>query len=370
MNRDSPDFVQGRHDGENLLRPDASAGGVYVDGLGTIREREEDGATRMTRRTVLITGGNGGLGYETAKRIVASSGDWDVVIASRDMERSRVAVDELRKASGDATITAMRLDLGSLAAVREFAAAFVEHQRSPLHAIVCNAGLQVVHGLSKTTDGFETTFAVNHLGHFLLVNLLLSRLSPPARIVVVSSDTHDPARTTGIPHPRWEDPHFYAWPDRRSEVRKESNGTAGRRRYTTSKLCNVLFVYELSRRMEASGLGAGAPITVNAYNPGFLPETKLLRDYSSFVRVLSRTVLPVVGKVQGNLGNMDASSTALARLVTEPSLERVTGRYFDRFDDIASSEDSYDLAKASELWDVSVELVELKPDETPLEIRT
>ena len=167
----------------------------------------------MTRRTVLITGGNSGLGYETAKRIAVSSSDWDVVIASRDLERSRAAVDELRKASGGAIITAMPLDLGSLAAAREFAAAFVEHQQSPLHAIVRNAWLQVVHGLSKTSDGFETTFAVNHLGHFLLVNLLLSRLSPPARIVVVSSDTHDPARTKGMPVPRVEDPHLYdVWP--------------------------------------------------------------------------------------------------------------------------------------------------------------
>ncbi len=324
----------------------------------------------MTRRTVLITGGNSGLGYETAKRIAASSSDWDVVIASRDLERSRAAVDELRKASGDAVITAMPLDLGSLAGVREFAAAFVEHQQSPLHAIVCNAGLQVVHGLSKTSDGFETTFAVNHLGHFLLVNLLLSRLSPPARIVVVSSDTHDPARTTGMPVPRWEDPHLYAWPDRHSEVRKERKGTAGRRRYTTSKLCNVLFVYELARRIEAAELGARAPITVNAYNPGFLPETQLSRDYSGFVRGLSRTVLPLAAKIQGNLGNMHASSSALARLVTDPSLERVTGRYFDRFEDIASSKESYDLAKASELWDASAELVELNPDETPLDVRT
>ena len=324
----------------------------------------------MTRRTVLITGGNSGLGYETAKRIAASSSDWDVVIASRDLERSRAAVDELRKASGDAVITAMPLDLGSLAGVREFAAAFVEYQQSPLHAIVCNAGLQVVHGLSKTSDGFETTFAVNHLGHFLLVNLLLSRLSPPARIVVVSSDTHDPARTTGMPVPRWEDPHLYAWPDRHSEVWKERKGTAGRRRYTTSKLCNVLFVYEIARRIEAAELGARVPITVNAYNPGFLPETQLWCDYSGFVRGLSRTVLPLAAKIQGNLGNMHASSSALARLVTDPSLERVTGRYFDRFEDIASSKESYDLAKASELWDTSAELVELNPDETPLDVRT
>ncbi len=325
----------------------------------------------MTRRTVLITGGNSGLGYETAKRIAASSSDWDVVIASRDLERSRAAVDELRKASGGAIITAMPLDLGSLAAVREFAAAFVEHQQSPLHAIVCNAGLQVVHGLSKTSDGFETTFAVNHLGHFLLVNLLLSRLSPPARIVVVSSDTHDPARTKGMPVPRWEDPHLYAWPDRHSEVRKERKGTAGRRRYTTSKLCNVLFVYELARRIEAAELGARRADHRERIQPGLSARDPVVaRDYSGFVRGLSRTVLPLAAKIQGNLGNMHASSSALARLVTDPSLERVTGRYFDRFEDIASSKESYDLAKASELWDASAELVELKPDETPLDVRT
>ena len=107
----------------------------------------------MTRRTVLITGGNSGLGYETAKRIAASSSDWDVVIASRDLERSRAAVDELRKASGGAIITAMPLDLGSLAAVREFAAAFVEHQQSPLHAIVCNRGSKSSTGSARPATG-------------------------------------------------------------------------------------------------------------------------------------------------------------------------------------------------------------------------
>ncbi len=319
----------------------------------------------MAARTALITGGNSGLGYEAARRI-AASGDWHVVVASRDLDRSNAAVTRLREASGNASITAMPLDLGSLTSVRQFAAAFAEHEAPPLSAIVCNAGVQVVHGLSKTRDGFETTFGVNHLGHFLLVNLLIGHLAPPARIVLVSSDTHDPARKTGMPVPRWEDPPFLACPDRNPTPAKERKGTAGRRRYTTSKLCNVLFAYELARRIEIAGLGSAAPITVNAYNPGFLAGTGLSRDYSGFVRALARTLVPAVAKVRGNLGDMDTSSTALARLVTDPDLDGVTAKYFDRFNEIPSSEDSYDVAKASELWDASAELVELKPQESPV----
>ena len=314
-------------------------------------------------KTVVITGGNGGLGYEAARTIAAASSDWHVVIASRDLERSTEAAGRLAASSGNPNVQALTLDLGSLASVRRFAGDLAELSLPPLRALVGNAGLQIVSGMTHTVDGYETTFAVNHLGHFLLANLLLGRLRAPARIVFTASDTHDPARRTGMPVPRWRDPHLLAKPDDDPEPDQGSSGTTGRRRYTTSKLCNVLCTYELARRIEQAGLGQ---VTVNAYNPGFLPGTGLTRDYPGAVRWLARAVFPAVARLRSNDGDLGSSGAALARLVTDPALEGVTARYYDRLEAVKSSTDSYDLAKAAELWRTSAELVQLKPEETAL----
>jgi len=143
-------------------------------------------------QTAIVTGGNSGLGYECARAIAAASSQWQVVIASRDHAKSNEAARSLAAETENQYVVAMDLDLGSLASVRRFAADFASDAMPPLKAIVCNAGVQIISGLTFNRDGFETTFAVNHLGHFLLVNLLLGQFVPPARIVIVSSGTHNP----------------------------------------------------------------------------------------------------------------------------------------------------------------------------------
>ncbi len=167
------------------------------------------------------------------------------------------------------------MELSSLSSVRAFGQGFISREDlPPLRAIVCNAGLQVVGGTSYTEDGFETTFGVNHLGHFLLVNLLLKRLAAPARIVFVSSGTHDPKRRTGMSAPRYLGAQALAHPHEHPDPveKSEAPGKLGRRRYTTSKLCNVLCSYELDRRLRREGLStAKAPINVNAFDPGPCP---------------------------------------------------------------------------------------------------
>src|SRR6478736_270684 len=176
-------------------------------------------------RTAIITGASSGLGYECARALLHTDRSWHVVLAVRDLERGR--------------------------------------------AVVCNAGVQVVSGERRSADGFELTFAVNHLGHFALVCGLLEQLAHPARIVVVSSDTHDPARRTAMPTPRYTSADELAMA---SSEPGEPPQTAGRRRYTTSKLCNLLFAYELDRRLDHG-------VTVNAFDPGLMPGSGLARDY-------------------------------------------------------------------------------------------
>lgn len=310
----------------------------------------------MASKTVVITGGNSGLGYECAKTIAASSTDWHVVIASRNEAKAADAVGALREQTGNRCIEALRLDLGSLASVRAFAATLsARDDLPPIGALVANAGIQTISGLTFSEDGFETTFAVNHLGHFLLVNLLLDRLASPARVVVVASDTHDPRRRTGMPNPLYVDARTLAHPP--ADGSDETNSpTAGRRRYTTSKLCNVLFTYELARRV------AERPITVNAFNPGLMPGSGLAQDFSPLMRFGWKYLMPALRLLPG-VHSTAASGRALARLVLDPGLENVSGRYFEGKGPVDSSEDSHDPAMAPDLWETSAQLAGLVSDQ-------
>ncbi len=317
--------------------------------------------------TAIVTGGNTGLGFECA-RALAETQDWHVVIACRSAERGREAVNRLVAQTKSREIEAKTLDLASLESVRSFARDYAAGQRPPLRAIVCNSATQIVTGKTFTADGFETTFAVNHLGHFLLVNLMLARVARPARIVVVSSGTHDPAQTTGMPPPVYKSARLVARPDEDSEPLDDHRGTAGRRAYTTSKLCNVLFTYELDRRLRAEkDVGTyGYSITVNAFDPGLMPGTGLARDYGMMARFAWRFVLPALRPFVPNMNSTAQSGKSLADMVTEPRFERISGRYFVGARDVPSSKDSYDPGMAMDLWEASAAMVKLTPEETIL----
>ena len=311
--------------------------------------------------TVIITGGNTGLGYQCAKEIASARG-WRVILACRDETRAAHAVARLVAETSNSHIEAMPLDLASLASVRRFAQDFLARDRRPLKALVCNAGIQIVTGLTYTPDGFETTFAVNHLGHFLLINLLLRCLEPPARIVIVSSGVHDPEHWSGMPAPRYQDAKLLAWPDRDPAARTASPGTAGRRAYTTSKLCNVLCAYELVRRLRHRS--APSPISVNVFDPGLLPGSGLARDYSPLQPFAWNFILPWLRLFVPVVSSPRKSGKALARLVLAPEFEGVSGKYFQIFKEIPSSKGSYDERKAADLWETSVELVKPGPEES------
>ena len=193
--------------------------------------------------TFLITGGNTGIGLSTATALARDGGR--VFIACRSATAGETAVARIKAASGSADVRLLMLDLASLSSVRACAAEFLALDE-PLQVLVNNAGVGGQRGLSA--DGFELHFAVNHLGHFALTQLLLGRLSasgPGARVVNVSSEAHYNAR--GI--------DFAA-------VRRRTETFAGAREYAVSKLCNVLFTQELARRLD------GTAVTSYALHPG------------------------------------------------------------------------------------------------------
>ena len=303
-------------------------------------------------KTVIITGGNRGLGYECA-RVMAQNIDWHIVIACRDPQEAQQAVSQLSEPGRNQRLEARELDLASLKSINAFVDEFQKADLPPLGALICNAGLQVVSGTKHTQEGFEMTFGVNHLGHYLLVNRLLKNLAPPARIVFVSSGTHDPAMKTGMGDPEYTNARLLAFPN---ETSGADSLQVGRTRYTTSKLANILCTYELARRLDAKGIFG---ITVNAFDPGMMPGTGLARDYNPFIRFAWKYLLPVLRYFGTGARRVEDSGSALARLVLDPALENTTGKYFSGLEMIPSSVESYDQIRARELWETSAELVGL-----------
>jgi NAD(P)-dependent dehydrogenase (short-subunit alcohol dehydrogenase family) len=298
----------------------------------------------MIMTTAIITGASSGLGLECARALLRSDPSWHVVLPVRDAGRGAEAVRQLGEPQ---RCTVMPMDLASLASVR----AFIDSIRNvraaglpPLHAIVCNAGVQVS-STEWTEDGVEMTFGVNHLGHFTLVQGLLDELAHPARIVVVSSGTHDPTKHTGMPDPSYTSAADLAHPS-------ADESPDGRRRYTTSKLCNLLFTYELDRRLGHGGQG----VTVNAFDPGLMPGSGLARDYPPMQRLAWRYLLPALRVLPG-VHSTRTSGRNLAALANDPRLDGVSGEYFDELRPIRSSPDSYDRGKALDLWETSERLL-------------
>jgi NAD(P)-dependent dehydrogenase (short-subunit alcohol dehydrogenase family) len=323
---------------------------------------------RMNRSIALVTGGNSGIGFECARQLAREG--WHVVVASRDRQASADAVRRITRESGGDAASEMGLDLGSIASVRTFAKE-LEQRDLPFRALVCNAGLQVSSGLRRSPDGYELTFAVNHLGHFLLTNLLLARLlaNAPARIVVVASGVHDPTLRTGMPKASVTDLDTLA-----ATGGPSRDAFDGRLAYVNSKLCNLWFAYELVRRIEAAGLTNGTrPLTVNGYDPGLVPGSGLARDYPAVLRFVWSWILPGVARaltlVVPTINPASKSGKALARLVIDPALAGVSGKYFpshSRWREAPSSDASYEAPRARDLWEASVRMTGLSPAESPL----
>ena len=296
-----------------------------------------------TTKTAVITGATSGLGLECARALLAEDDGWHVVLAVRDPGRGTAAVAEL---AAPQRCTVLPLDLASLHSARAIGEALSRADLPPLRAVVCNAGVQVPDGTRFTDDGIEMTFGVNHLGHFTVVQSLLPLLERPARVIVVGSGTHDPDRFTGMPHPAYTSAEELAHPP-------AGQVASGRRRYTTSKLCNLLFAYELDRRLEHGARG----VSVTAFDPGLMPGSGLARDYPPMLKFAWRFVFPVL-RVLPNVNSTRASGTRLAALVTDPSFDGVTGKYYEGGKAVRSSVDSHDPDKARELWATSEELVD------------
>lgn len=282
----------------------------------------------MSGRTVLVTGGTGGIGLATATRLAGLGAR--VGLVGRDASRAEVAAGPLRDAG--AQVDVFVADLSAQRDVRSLAERVLTAYPR-LDVLVNNVGGYWA-TRHVTADGLEQTFAVNHLAPFLLTHLLLDRLraSAPARIVTVSSGAQAMGRIDL---------------DDLQGARRYS----GQRAYNQSKLANVMFTYELARRLQ------GSDVTANALHPGVVRTAFGQEDSGAWMRRLLPVVRPFMKSPERG-----ADTSVL--LASAPELEHVSGRYFVRGRATRSSRASYDTEVAARLWQVSAELVGLAGPET------
>lgn len=309
---------------------------------------------------MLITGANRGLGLACA-RAVLSRGPAHLILACRDPQRGQAAAAPLRAAHPAASVEVLALDLASLASVQR-AVQEIAARGLTLDALIANAGTWRPSNRERSADGYELTFAGNHLGHAALTLGLLPRLSPRARIVFVSSALHDPSVWKGGPQVRYVRAELLAHPGR-DDLRDPSDAAAGSRAYATSKLCNVLFARELARRLRAQG----SAVTVNAFNPGLMAGTGLNRGAGLGSRLVWHVVLPLASRFIPGAHRPAQSGAALAALALDDRYAGLTGRYFGVDGEEAPSADATDPRKAADLWAYTLAALH-RPPEAPLPV--
>jgi retinol dehydrogenase-14 len=269
-------------------------------------------------KTCLVTGATSGIGKATAARLAELGAT--VLAVARDRARGEQAAAEIRRRAPRARVEVLTADLSRLGQVRTLAAQ-VQAGYDRLDVLVNNVGVAKFRP-ELTPDGLGVTLATNHLGPFLLTNLLLDHLrhSAPARVVTVSSDRHKQQRS--IP---WDD----------LEHRHDCT-------YEASKLLNIVFTYELARRL------VGAGVTANCLSPGFV-RTELGREATGAFRVFLRLARPFQT-------SPEAGAQTPVYLATSPQVAEVSGRYFEKYAPAESSALSRDPAAAKRLWQLSTQL--------------
>ncbi len=275
----------------------------------------------MAGRTCLITGASSGIGRVTALELARLGAD--LVLVCRDRGRGEQTVTQIRKQTGNRSVDLLLADLSSQVAIRQLVRDYLASDR-PLHVLVNNAGVVNLHR-TLTVDGIETVFAVNHLAYFLLTHLLLDRLkaSAPARVVNVASDAH-----------RFGTMNF--------------DDLGGARSYRTmriygqSKLANIMFTYELARRLDGSG------VTVNCLHPGAV-ATGLGKNNGRWAKLAIAMLRPF-------FRTPESGAATSIYLASSPEVEGVSGKYFSDGKERQSSNASYDVGAARRLWEISAQM--------------
>ncbi|XP_038660111.1 retinol dehydrogenase 13-like isoform X1 [Scyliorhinus canicula] len=295
----------------------------------------------VSGKTIIITGANTGIGKETARELARRGGR--IIMACRDMEKCETAAREIRSETLSHHVYARHLNLASLKSIREFAKKITEEEEN-INVLINNAGIMRC-PYWKTEDGFEMQFGVNHLGHFLLTNLLLEKLknSGSGRIINVSSLAHKVGQI---------DFNDLNW-----EKKKYDTKAA----YCQSKLANILFTKELAERLDGSG------VTVNAVHPGVV-NTELGRHTGMHKSNFSSTILGPFFLFLVKSPRLGAQPSIYLAVAEE--LEGISGKYFDVNKQKDPAPQALDEETARRLWEISAKLVGLKSENSDPQLQS
>ncbi|BFZ07211.1 hypothetical protein BsWGS_10250 [Bradybaena similaris] len=325
-------LLSSKSDTECTLCTDAAIV-VAVGGLMLLKKYmaggQYGGKETIKGKTVIITGANTGIGLETAKELAKRGGR--IIMACRDTVRGETARKAIVEETGNNNVILKKLDLTSFASIKAFSKEINESE-SRIDILINNAGVMAC-PKTLTEDGIEMQLGVNHIGHFLLTNLLLDKIkaSAPSRIIIVSSSAHLFGGRINF--------------DDLNSERSYNRNLA----YSQSKLANILHGRELARRLQGTG------VTVNSLHPGAV-NTELTRHVpfvdSTFIgRLLALPFRYFLFKTA-----VEGAQTTL-RLALDPALETVTGKYFRDCKIVSPSSKAQDDEVAKRLWDISEEYV-------------
>jgi len=322
----------------------------------------------QSKRTVIITGANRGIGLATTKKLAASN-DFTVVMACRSTALAQKALQQNIK-QGAENVEVMELDLGDLRSVEAFSKTWGTRQ---LDVLCCNAGLQLSTGVGGTSDGirrtkqgFEETVGTNHVGHFHLINLLLPLLSKSnssskesKRIVLVGSGVHNPDEPGGNVGSKATlgDMSGLAAGFREPVCMVDGGAFDADKAYKDSKLCNVITAIELARRVSKQ---RGAKLTVNVMNPGLIPTSGLFRDLNPIFVFIFTLLTRYVFKVAVS---EEVGGDRLAFMISSPLIEKVTGGYFsgapgkEQFEPITPSKEAAKEEVGKKLWTLTEKII-------------
>lgn len=290
-------------------------------------------------QTVLITGGNSGLGYEVAKKFLKEG--YNTIITCRNEQKATVTIHNLKAETGKNTVSALVVKLNDLKDIERVFEGFI----ASIDILICNAGMAYENlPVKYSADGIEETFAVNHLAHFYTFTLLAQKQNTLKKGLVVSSNLHSPELSKGFAAaPNMENLALLAFPELNGRL---SNKKALGFFYPNSKLCNVLFGYEIGRKYP--------DMISSVLNPGFMPSTGLPRFNSVLVRWILKNIFPYFVRVSKGMRTPKESAEDAFFIINEATS---SGKYYDGRVTIDSSQMSYDKNLAKKLWNFSEQLM-------------
>lgn len=294
--------------------------------------------------SIVITGATNGIGFECALQMAQIAKNEQIIIPARNIGAGKHIIEKIKDKTGHKNLKCLELDLASLESIRKFSESFAKEKNNSISILINNAGVQNIGETQYTADGFEQTFGVNHLGSFALTMQLLPLMKNEGHITFTSSETHDPALKTPIEPPIYTSVQELAF----SKETSEKTNIVGQRRYSTSKLCNIMTAYELQERLKSTN------IRVNAYDPGMTPGTGLAKTYSPIMRFLWKNVFPVLTLLKSNIHTPAQAGRNLANLAYSEKYKDLKGIYFSDGKVVKTSVDSYNKDFQKSLWNDSL----------------